>query len=174
MKLINSKQKISFYSPIIQELVVKMAEKNDSPGSTSTSTGHESQQLLSGFIAEIVKSPINLLLVGVIAFLVYKIVKSKTKIEEPVKEIKKLPKIRRDFTLEELKKYNGTGPDGRILIAINGSVYDCTRGAHFYGPGKYSTIPNNLFCMIVDESASYMKLLCNRNFMLRTLIFQCY
>ena len=135
MKLINSKQKISFYSPIIQELVVKMAEKNDSPGSTSTSTGHESQQLLSGFIAEIVKSPINLLLVGVIAFLVYKIVKSKTKIEEPVKEIKKLPKIRRDFTLEELKKYNGTGPDGRILIAINGSVYDCTRGAHFYGPG---------------------------------------
>lgn len=151
-----------------------MAEKNDSPGSTSTSTGHESQQLLSGFIAEIVKSPINLLLVGVIAFLVYKIVKSKTKVEEPVKEIKKLPKIRRDFTLEELKKYNGTGPDGRILIAINGSVYDCTRGAHFYGPGKYSTTFNNLFYMIVDESASYMKLLCNRNFMLRTLIFQCY
>ncbi|PBC34240.1 membrane-associated progesterone receptor component 1 [Apis laboriosa] len=112
-----------------------MAEKNDSPGSTSTSTGHESQPLLSSFITEIVKSPINLILVGVIALLVYKIVKSKTKIEEPVKEIKKLPQLRRDFTLEELKKYNGKGPDGRILIAINGSIYDCTCGAHFYGPG---------------------------------------
>ncbi|KAK9294109.1 hypothetical protein QLX08_011164 [Tetragonisca angustula] len=77
-----------------------MAEKNDSPGSTSSSTGQESQQLLSSFIAEIIKSPINLLLV-----------------------------------VEELKKYNGKGPDGRILIAINGSVYDCTLGAHFYGPG---------------------------------------
>lgn len=112
-----------------------MAEKNDSPGSTSTSTGQESRQLFTSFIGEIVKSPVNLVLVGVIALLVYKIVKSKTKTEEPVKEVKKLPKLRRDFTLEELKKYNGTGPDGRILIAINGSVYDCTRGSHFYGPG---------------------------------------
>ncbi|XP_017788416.1 PREDICTED: membrane-associated progesterone receptor component 1-like [Habropoda laboriosa] len=117
-----------------------MAEKNDSPGSTSTSSGQEGQQLLSSFIAEIIKSPINLILVGVIAMLVYKIVKSKTKIEEPVEEIKKLPKLRRDFTLEELKKYDGTGPDGRILVAVNGTVYDCTRGAHFYGPkGTYST-----------------------------------
>lgn len=112
-----------------------MAEKNDSPGSTSTSTGQESQPLLTSFIAEIVKNPINLILVGVIAILVYKIVKSKTKTEEPVPEIKKLPKLRRDFTIEELRKYNGTGPDGRILIAVNGSVYDCTRGAHVYGPG---------------------------------------
>ncbi|OAD57608.1 Membrane-associated progesterone receptor component 2 [Eufriesea mexicana] len=112
-----------------------MAEKNDSPGSTSIPTGQESQQLLSSFITEIVKSPINLVLVGVIAILVYKIVKSKTKIEEPVKEeVKKVTKLR-DFTLEELNKYNGKGPDGRILIAINGSVFDCTRGAHFYGPG---------------------------------------
>lgn len=113
-----------------------MAEKNDSPGSTSTSIGQESQQLLSSFIGEIVRSPVNLILVAVIALLVYKIVKSKTKVEEPVEEVKKLPKLRRDFTVEELKKYDGTGPDGRILIAVNGSVYDCTRGAKFYGPGK--------------------------------------
>lgn len=127
-----------------------MAEKNDSPGSTSIPTGQESQQLLSSFITEIVKSPINLVLVGVIAILVYKIVKSKTKIEEPVREeVKKVTKLR-DFTLEELNKYNGKGPDGRILIAINGSVFDCTRGANFYGPGKHSTISNTLFYMRVD------------------------
>ncbi|CAL7937056.1 unnamed protein product [Xylocopa violacea] len=112
-----------------------MAEKNDSPGSTSAPLEEENQQLLSSFINEIIKSPINLVLVGVIALLVYKLVKSKTKKEEPVKEVKKLPKLRRDFTLEELKKYNGKQPDGRILIAINGSVYDCTRGDRFYGPG---------------------------------------
>lgn len=112
-----------------------MAKKNDSPGSTSASIGQESQQLLTSFIAEIIKSPVNLILVAVIALLVYKIVKSKTKVEKPVAEVKKLPKLRRDFTVEELKKYDGTGPDGRILIAVNGSVYDCTRGARMYGPG---------------------------------------
>lgn len=122
-----------------------MAEKNDSPGSTSSSTEQESQQLLSSFIGEIVKSPINLILVGVIAFLVYKIVKSKTKVEEPVSMVKELPKLRRDFTFEELRQYDGKGPDGRILIAINGSVYDCTAGARFYGPGKHLTTPMNYF-----------------------------
>ncbi|XP_076619510.1 membrane steroid binding protein [Colletes latitarsis] len=112
-----------------------MAEKNDLPGSTSTSTGQESQQLILSFVGEIVKSPINLILVAVIALLVYKIVKSKTKTEKPMEEIKRLPKLRRDFTVQELKKYNGTESDGRILVAVNGSVYDCTRGARFYGPG---------------------------------------
>lgn len=111
-----------------------MAEKDDLPGSTSSTTGQENQQLIFSFIAEIVKSPVNVVLVGVIALLVYKIVKSKTHTEEPVQEVKKLPKLRRDFTLQELRKYDGTGPDGRILVAVNGSVYDCTRGAHFYGP----------------------------------------
>lgn len=114
-----------------------MAEKNDLPGSTSTSTGQESQQLILSFIREIIKSPINLILVGVIALLVYKIVKSKVdKSVEGV--IKRLPKLQRDFTVQELKTYDGTGPDGRILVAVNGSVYDCTRGFKFYGPGKIS------------------------------------
>lgn len=50
--------------------------------------------------------------------------------------MKKLPKLRRDFTIEELTKYDGKGPDGRILVAVNGSVYDVTRGSKFYGPGE--------------------------------------
>lgn len=114
-----------------------MAEKSDSPGSTSPSSnaGVENQQFFTTFITEIVKSPVNLALVGVIALLVYKIVKSRTRIEEPVVKVNKLPKLRRDFTVEELKKYDGTGPDGRILVAVNGAVYDCTRGAQWYAPG---------------------------------------
>lgn len=110
-----------------------MAEKNDSPGSTSTSINQDGHQLISSFIAEIIKSPINLILVSVITILVYKIVKSKKKPE--IEVMKALPKLRRDFTLHELKQYEGTGPDGRILVAINGHVYDCTRGTRFYGPG---------------------------------------
>lgn len=100
----------------------------------------QQQQFLSGFIAEIIRSPVNLALVGVIAILVYKIVKSRTKTEAPVQEVKKLPKLRRDFTIEELTKYDGKGSDGRILVAVNGSVYDVTRGTKFYGPGKYRTL----------------------------------
>ncbi|XP_043484163.1 membrane-associated progesterone receptor component 1 [Leptopilina heterotoma] len=93
------------------------------------------QPFLSSFISEIVRSPVNLALVAIIAFLVYKIIKSRTKSDEPVVETKELPKLKRDFTLEELKPYDGTGPDGRVLVAVNGNVYDVTRGSRFYGPG---------------------------------------
>ncbi|XP_047370393.1 membrane-associated progesterone receptor component 1-like [Vespa velutina] len=117
-----------------------MAEKSDSitPGSTSATFGQQNNNnslFLTSFVEEIIKSPINLLLVGIIALLVYKIIKSKIKSEEPLEEIKHLPKLHRDFTIEELKKYDGNGTDGRILVALNGSVYDVTRGATFYGPG---------------------------------------
>ncbi|KAL6259215.1 hypothetical protein P5V15_009135 [Pogonomyrmex californicus] len=111
-----------------------MAEKSGSPAAGQEQQQPQ-QQFLSAFITEIVKSPLNLALVGVIAVLVYKILKSRAQTEEPVQEVKKLPKLRRDFTIEELTKYDGKGPDGRILVAVNGSVYDVTRGAKFYGPG---------------------------------------
>ncbi|XP_043289729.1 membrane-associated progesterone receptor component 1 [Venturia canescens] len=120
-----------------------MAEHGDAqpvPGSENPTNTEQSQQdLFTSFIGEVVKSPLNLALVGVIAFLVYQIFRSKTKTETPAPIIKKLPKLRRDFTVEELKKYDGRGPDGRILVAVNGSVYDATRGARFYGPdGPYA------------------------------------
>lgn len=117
-----------------------MAEHGDAPpvpGSESSPVNQEdSQGLVASFIGEIIRSPVNLALVGVIAFLVYQIFRSKTKTDEPVPVVKELPKIRRDFTVEELKKYDGRGADGRILVAVNGSVYDATRGARFYGPGE--------------------------------------
>jgi membrane-associated progesterone receptor component len=42
---------------------------------------------------------------------------------------------RRDFTLEELRPYDGNGPEGRVLVGVLGKVYDVTRGKRFYGPG---------------------------------------
>lgn len=47
-----------------------------------------------------------------------------------------LPKLRRDFTVEELQPFDGNGEDGRVLVAVNGTVYDVTKGKRFYGPGK--------------------------------------
>eukprot|EP01130_Rhizamoeba_saxonica_P007389 TRINITY_DN298_c0_g1_i1.p1 TRINITY_DN298_c0_g1~~TRINITY_DN298_c0_g1_i1.p1 ORF type:complete len:143 (-),score=41.81 TRINITY_DN298_c0_g1_i1:30-458(-) len=40
----------------------------------------------------------------------------------------------KDFTLEELKKYNGENGNN-IYIGVNGKVYDVTPAAGFYGPG---------------------------------------
>lgn len=51
---------------------------------------------------------------------------------EPVEELEEMEK--QDFTRHTLLKYNGTD-DPRILLGINGNVYDVTRGKGFYGPG---------------------------------------
>jgi hypothetical protein len=106
--------------------VIKMADSS----ATSESSG-----LFANLFLEIIKSPVNIALVGVITLLVYKIVKSRQRIPEPAPAPPALPKLRKDFTVEELRQYDGTGPDGRILVAVNGKVFDVTKGRRFYGPG---------------------------------------
>lgn len=86
-------------------------------------------------------SPINLVLVAIIVYLVYKIIQSKFESDiEVAPPPKPLPKIRKDLTVAELKNYDGTQPDGRVLLAVNGTIFDVTRGKRFYGPGKF-TLP---------------------------------
>lgn len=41
----------------------------------------------------------------------------------------------KNYTPIELLPFNGLGKDGRILMAVNGSIYDVSRGRNFYGPG---------------------------------------
>ncbi|XP_026834976.1 membrane-associated progesterone receptor component 1 [Drosophila erecta] len=41
--------------------------------------------------------------------------------------------LRQDFTVPELREYNGTRADGRILVAINFNIYDVSRSTHYYG-----------------------------------------
>nr|AXY94857.1 membrane-associated progesterone receptor component 1-like protein [Galleria mellonella] len=81
-------------------------------------------------------SPINLVLVAFIVYLIYKIIQSKfeSDIEVPPPP-PALPKIRKDFTVAELKEYDGTRPDGRVLLAVNTVIFDVTKGKRFYGPG---------------------------------------
>ncbi|UYV68154.1 hypothetical protein LAZ67_5003213 [Cordylochernes scorpioides] len=44
------------------------------------------------------------------------------------------PPLEGDMDLAELRKYDGKGPDGRICLAVNGKIFDVTRGKDFYGP----------------------------------------
>ncbi|XP_039961405.1 membrane-associated progesterone receptor component 1 [Bactrocera neohumeralis] len=108
--------------------------------SNSNVAGNESSSILLGIVEEIIYSPLNLALVAVIVFLFYKIVKDRYEVPrdrsgEGTSQIPELPKLRRDFTIQELRAYDGNGPDGRILIAVNGTVYDATKAKRFYGPG---------------------------------------
>lgn len=41
-----------------------------------------------------------------------------------------------EFTLQDLRQYNGTDPNKPILLAVKGIVYDVSSKADMYGPGK--------------------------------------
>ncbi|NXQ25340.1 PGRC1 protein, partial [Alaudala cheleensis] len=93
----------------------------------------------SGLLLEIVGSPLNLSLLGLCFFLLYQILRGERP-AEPAGEADPPPPPkmkRRDFTLEQLRLFDGVS-DPRILIAVNGKVFDVTRARKFYGPeGPY-------------------------------------
>ena len=95
-----------------------------------------SGNFLLSFFMELVSSPLNLALLGVCGFLLYKIIASQKRPEPAVQRQPELPKLKKqDMTLEQLREYDGKGPEGRTLLACNGKVFDVTRGKRFYGPG---------------------------------------
>jgi len=98
----------------------------------------EAGGFLSEIINEIVSSPINIALVLAIIFLIYKIVLGRRESNDTpiVPQPPPIPKMKKgDMTLQELLKYDGTGTHGRVCVAINGKIFDVTRGKRFYGPG---------------------------------------
>lgn len=95
----------------------------------------EEVEQTSGILQEIFTSPLNISLLCLCLFLLYKIVRGDKPadfgpVEEPLPKLKK-----RDFTLAELQEYDGL-KNPRILMAINEKVFDVTRGKKFYGPGN--------------------------------------
>ncbi|KAL0079445.1 cytochrome b5-like heme/steroid binding domain-containing protein [Phycomyces blakesleeanus] len=60
-------------------------------------------------------------------------VRSSKTIEIPAKHPDVM--VFRNYTPKDLLPFDGNGKDGRILMGVNGSVYDVTRGRNFYGPG---------------------------------------
>jgi len=98
------------------------------------------------FLSELVGSPLNIALLGICGFLLYKIVAKKRDTKPLPPREPELPKLKkRDFTLEQLREYDGKGQDGRVLVAVNGKVFDVTRGKRFYGPGAFQFF-NFTFC----------------------------
>ncbi|XP_064482274.1 membrane-associated progesterone receptor component 1-like [Ornithodoros turicata] len=89
-----------------------------------------------GIFSELL-SPINLILASICCYLVYKIFISKQQPHRSAqkKEPELPPMKKRDMTLSEIRKFDGTGEDGRVLVAVNGKVFDVTKGKNFYGPG---------------------------------------
>jgi Cytochrome b5-like Heme/Steroid binding domain len=91
---------------------------------------------LYGIVHEVINSPLNLALIAIITFLIFKIFKSRQPPKPSPPAEPELPKLRKDFTVAELKAFDGNQPDGRVLVAVNGAVYDVSRGKRFYGPGE--------------------------------------
>ncbi|XP_029814954.1 LOW QUALITY PROTEIN: membrane-associated progesterone receptor component 1 [Manacus vitellinus] len=101
--------------------------------------GEEAAGEAGGLLLEIVGSPLNLSLLRPLPFLLYQILAG----ERPAApageaEPAALPKMkRRDFTLAQLRPFDGVS-DPRILMAVNGKVFELTPRRKFYGPeGPY-------------------------------------
>ncbi|XP_075972633.1 membrane-associated progesterone receptor component 2-like [Anticarsia gemmatalis] len=88
----------------------------------------------SSFLTTEIYSPVNLIIISLIFVLVYKIYVKFTKVPADTPALD-LPKLRKDMTVAELRQYDGTQADGRVLVAVNGWIFDATRGRRFYGPG---------------------------------------
>ncbi|XP_033240086.1 membrane-associated progesterone receptor component 1 isoform X1 [Drosophila pseudoobscura] len=134
---------------VLVNLLRKEAVNMDSTqnlGTTGNIISHEAldeSSFVGNILREILYSPMNLALLTVIVFLVYKIVRDRTEVPSSSAQkqtLPELPKIRRDFTVKELRQYDGNQLDGRVLVAVNGNVYDVSKGKRFYGPGgPYAT-----------------------------------
>lgn len=79
--------------------------------------------------------PFNLCLIGLCAFLLYKILFPPA---DPVKSEKgpAVEEVKGDLTVKQLLAYDGHDPTKPVLLAVCGKIFDVTAGKHFYGPGK--------------------------------------
>lgn len=97
-------------------------------------------ELVQRIINDIWTSPINLILVALIVFLLFKLFLLKRKpahSPSPSKVPPALPKMaKQDLTVEQLRHYNGVDSNGRVLTVIYGDIFDVSRRFDLYGPGK--------------------------------------
>eukprot|EP01134_Creolimax_fragrantissima_P003431 CFRG3431T1 len=77
-------------------------------------------------------SPINIILTIAIVYMVKKLLESEDVYANPTVLDAPQPTIERDFTVSELKPYNGEEKPF-ILIGLNGNVYDVSARPDFYG-----------------------------------------
>lgn len=52
----------------------------------------------------------------------------------------------RDLTLDQLREYDGTGPTGKIFLAVRGVIFDVSSGGkEYYGEGRLDVLNDNCF-----------------------------
>ncbi|KAG0342493.1 hypothetical protein BG000_004210 [Podila horticola] len=83
-------------------------------------------------------NPVNWVLAAVLGYISYSYF-APSAAPPPLTPRPKLPTlVFREYTPKELSEFDGRTPDTRILMAVNGKVFDVTRGKQFYGPdGPY-------------------------------------
>ncbi|SAM01829.1 hypothetical protein [Absidia glauca] len=89
--------------------------------------------------SQLKENPLNWALLAVLAY----VVKSYARSTKPAAIEAKHPEVLlfRNYSPIDLLPYDGNSKEhgGRILMGVNGSVYDVTRGRSFYGPeGPYA------------------------------------
>jgi hypothetical protein len=103
--------------------------------------------LVQRLLNDIWTSPVNLILVILIVFLLVKLFLLKRKPTHqpsPVKMPPSLPKMAKcDLTVNELRAYNGKESNDRILTAIYGDIFDVSRRSDLYGTGRCRFIDYN-------------------------------
>lgn len=105
-------------------------------GSTKPEGNTDETSLLQWFIDEMTGSPINIVLLIAIIYLIYKILKPETEYDDVKVEPSLPPMKKQDMTPRQLREYDGLKrEDGRVLIAVLGKIFDVTKSKNFYGPG---------------------------------------
>jgi len=99
------------------------------------------ESFVNWIYSELTSSWLNICLTVAIIYLLYKILFPSNDVKPAETETVLPPLKKQDMTLQQLRKYDGTSPEseGRICVAVNGKIFDVTRGRRFYGPeGPYS------------------------------------
>jgi len=94
------------------------------------------------FLDDIITSPLNICLVALICYFSYKLIRKdstpnakKRSTSIVKKRLEDMPK--QDFSLEQLRQYDGVKSNGRLLIGVLGRVFDVSSASEFYGPGLF-------------------------------------
>lgn len=80
-------------------------------------------------------NPLNWVLAAVLGYVSYNYFSASA--APPPAPRPRLPTlVFKEYTPKELAQFDGRTEDTRILMAIQGKVFDVTRGRNFYGPGN--------------------------------------
>ncbi|KAG0049941.1 hypothetical protein BGZ83_005244 [Gryganskiella cystojenkinii] len=84
-------------------------------------------------------NPVNWVLAGVLGYISYNYFTGpSSKPNQAAPRPRPPALVFKEYTPKELAEFDGRTEDTRILIAVQGKVFDVTRGRNFYGPeGPY-------------------------------------